>query len=184
MGRGLDDIAGIFLRDLGLTHGEEASYREAELMDDYLPERRQDNTLTRLGADTLPPISPQVKRLTGAEKRIIQQVREAGLVQEATLSLVERSIEMSGEARARTALNLLSQTQSLLTLRNLARTESPELGEIMDKTVKRMLHDHFNDALRKHNMQEELDARLIEDVNRRLQSSEVRRSFWNGVLGR
>jgi siroheme synthase (precorrin-2 oxidase/ferrochelatase) len=54
----------------------------------------------------------------------------------------------------------------------------------MDKTVKRMLHDHFNDALRKHNMQEELDARLIEDVNSRLQSAEVRRSFWDDVFRR
>jgi hypothetical protein len=184
VGSSVDDIAGIFLEDLGIQTREEGNYREGEDTVDYLPVQRQDNGLERRSTDI--PLSPSshIRRLTGAEKRIIQEVREAGLVQEATLSLVERSIEMSGEARQRSIMKLLGEVKTLLTLRNLAQAESAELGQIMDAPIKRMIHDHFNDALKKHNMQEELDARLIEDVNKRLQSAQLRRSFWDDVFRR
>ena len=180
----LDDIAGIFLEDLGITNQEEDSYREGEDMEDYLPVRRQDAELTRTISSEYPRVRnvPQ-RRLTRAEKLIIQEIRESELVQEGASHLTESAIEREGQVREHTAITLQGEFQRLLLLKDLAYVQSKELGEIMEPTIKRMIHDRTNDALRKHNLMEEYDSRLIEESYKAREHAAMKRTRWQEIWG-
>jgi len=177
MGNGMDGFEDIFLVDLGIRPAEGQSPKGDGV--DYLPVERQDTDLARsYGEDSLAQ-NPLQRRLTRAEKLIIQEIRELELVQEGATYLTERAIEREGAAREHTAFTLHSKFQQLLLLKNLAYAESEELGSIMEPTIKRMIHDQTNDALRKHNLMEEADARLIEESYKARERTATKRTRWH-----
>jgi hypothetical protein len=184
MGNSMDGFEEVFLEDLGLRPMEGQSTKKGDGVD-YLPVARQNTDLARSFSGEYPQARnvPQ-RRLTRAEKLIIQEIRETELLQEGANYLTEHAMEREGQARARTAFTLHSEFQRLLLLKNLAYAESEELGSIMEPTIKRMIHDRTNDALKKHNLVEEYDSRLIEESYKARENALAKRTFWNDVFGR
>jgi hypothetical protein len=181
MGR-LDEMAGIFLEDLGLEAAE-AGGQEGEPMN-YLPMRRGETGLAGRQDESLPRHRAPDRRLTASEREIQRIVQDTELIGEGLTYLLEGAIERSGDARVHTAMKLREDFKRYLLLKNLSYAESEELGQIMDATVKRMIHDQTNAALLKHNEVEELEAQLIEETYTRSLEAAQKRSVFDDFFRR
>ena len=175
----LDDIAGIFLEDLGITNQEKGSYREGEDMEDYLPVRRQDLGLIRKVEQSPLPVSP---RYTGAEARIIRRGREQALIQDVLTGLVDRSLEKSGQSGRKALARFYGDTEIMFEVKNAAQTK--EHGEVVEALTNRIIHDRAQTIAHLLNMEDKLSARLIEESIERIEHAAEERSFIDSLFRR
>jgi hypothetical protein len=176
----MDDIAGIFLEDLGITNREEGNYREAELMDDYLPVHRQHVGLERHGA--APPASLSTGRFTAAEARILKRAKVDSLIQDAATELVGRGIEKSMEEARRAVASFFESTEIMLAIVDAARSEKHRVA--MEHLVDRVIHDRGQTLTHSLNMGDRQRAQLIEESVVQMTRAANERTFWDNVLGR
>jgi hypothetical protein len=180
VGRSVDEIAGIFLRDLGLTHGEEGNYREAELMDDYLPAHRQYAEPKRYRAASPAPFSK--RRFTAAEGRILKRAKLESLIQDTATELVGRGIEKSMEEARRAVANFFESTEVMLEIVDAARTDKHRVA--MEHMVDRVISDRGQTLAHSLNMADRQRAKLIEESVVRMTRAADERAFWDNMLGR
>jgi hypothetical protein len=176
----VDDIAGIFLEDLGITNLEEANYREGELMDDYLPAQRQDNELLRRSGNI--PQSLPTGRFTAAEARIFKRAKAEALIQDAATELVGRGIEKSMDEARRAVASYFESTEIMLAIVGAARSDKHRVA--MEHLVDRVMSDRGQTLAHSLNMADRQRAKLIEESVLRMTRAADERRFWDNMLGR
>ena len=176
----VDDIAGIFLEDLGITNREEGNYREGELMDDYLPVQRQDNELLRRSGNI--PQSLSTGRFTAAEARILKRAKVDSLIQDAATELVGRGIEKSMEEARRAVASFFEGTEVMLAIVDAARSDKHRVA--MEHLVDRVISDRGQTVAHSLNMADRQRAQLIEESVVQMTRAANERRFWDNFLGR
>jgi hypothetical protein len=175
----LNEIAGTFLEDLGLSIGEEAKNMDGEDMEDYLPVRRQDTGIIRKAEQSPLPFSP---RYTGAEARIIRRGREQALIQDVLTGLVDRSLEKSGQTGRKALSRFYEDTEIIFAVKNAAQTK--EHTDAVEALTHRIIHDRAQTIAHLLNMQDKISAQLIEESSERLKHAAEESSFIDSLFRR
>jgi hypothetical protein len=176
----VEDIAGIFLRDLGLEIEE-----EGEDMD-YLPVRTDAGRLARRQDEHSSDLSPyEGRRLTSHQREIIERIREGALIQGGIDSLIREAKELSGAQRLDTVIRLENEFHRMLLLRRLVSAQDEELGKLLEPVINREIHARANGIAALDDIAEELYLQDIERTYTDITNAPRRhQTFWDNVLGR
>ena len=185
MRRSVDDIAGIFLEDLGLSQVEKANYPKGEDVD-YLPVRTNAGELARRKEAHTPELSPyESHRLTSNQRHIVEQIREGALIQGGIDSLITEAKKRSGKQRLHSIIQLEGELHQMLLIRRLTQAQDEELGKLMGPVINREIHARANGITALDDIAEELYLKDIERTYTDITSEPRRRqTFWDNVLGR
>jgi hypothetical protein len=175
-----EDMAGIFLRDLGLEKAEEGEDV------DYLPVRTDGRGLERLQDARPPDLSPyDDKRPTPQQREIIERIREGALIQGGIDSLIREAKELSGAQRLDTVIRLENEFHRMLLIKRIATAQDEELGKLMEPVINREIHARANGIAALDDIAEELYLKDIERTYTDVTSVPRRRqTFWDNVLRR
>jgi len=175
---GFNEMAGIFLQDLGLEAAEAESQEGAAM--DYLPVQRSEHGLTRPVQATPVPYTPG--RVSQAEERILKRARVDMLIQDAATELVGRGIEKSMDEARRAVATYFESTEIMLAVVDAARTEKHRI--VMEKLVDRLIHDRGQALAHNLRMGDRMRAELTEEGVEHMKRAANERSFWDSVFRR